>query len=86
LFFADEIITPDIIKSYLASKRAREAVTWIGQVMDSPSQVVSARGFVRVRNYLIIQILIGNANRAGGIINLTHKIFAEAVQWGTASP
>lgn len=72
------MITPALVKKYMASEFAREAVKYLG---DPPQPPISQQAHTRVRNLLIVMIGTGNATRAGGISGITLEKFQKAVYY-----
>ena len=67
--FSDEIVTPQLLETYRASSRAKLAEEAFQQVS---SGLVTSAGFIALRNQIIIEILMSNGCRAGGLLALTH--------------
>jgi site-specific recombinase XerC len=74
----NNIITPAQISVFEKSKASLMAVKLIGTASQAPLKTLTMSDFVLVRDYLISQIAIGNANRSGVIANMTVAEFLQA--------
>lgn len=65
-----ELITPEQIREFERSEAARNAVTLLGQLSSAHSVEVTQSHYTLIRDFLIVQISIENANRSGSISNM----------------
>ena len=65
-----QLITPTQVKELEQSKAARDAICLLGQLSVEPNMDISQSQFTLIRDFLIVQISIDNANRAGAIANM----------------
>jgi len=72
------VITPDNERVFESSESSLLAVKLIGLACNNQLKTVSQTDFVLIRHYLICQIAISNANRAGVIANMTVDEFRQA--------
>ena len=76
------LITPDKIREFERSQAAREAVILLGQLCGAHAIQITQEKYTLVRDYLIAQIMIDNANRAGVVTCMTVKEFERATLEG----
>lgn len=72
------LVTPEDIHKFDNSEPACTAVKILGWAVASEVHSVSLQDFVLVRDYLLAQIALTNANRAGVLSNMTIKQVKEA--------
>jgi len=75
-----KLVTPDMVAVFDRSEFATGAVKLLGTLMEQPgSQLgVSMTEYVDIRDFILTQIIIGNANRSGVLANLTLEQFNSA--------
>ena len=76
------LITPDKIREFERSQAAREAIILLGQLCGAHAIQITQEKYTLVRDYLIAQIIIDNANRAGVVACMTVKEFKRATLEG----
>lgn len=74
--------TPDKIREFERSQAAREAIIITGQLCGAHAIQITREKYTLVRDYLIAQIMIDNANRAGVVTCMTGKEFERATLEG----
>ena len=68
----ENLVTPEKVTQFEQSATAREAVKILGELTnDSHDIEITQTAFVTVRDYLMTQIVLSNANRSGVLANLT---------------
>ena len=72
------LITPDKVKEFEQSQATRDAVILLGKLSGAHSMEITQAMYTLVRDYLIAQIMIDNANRAGVVAFMTVKEFQRA--------
>ena len=72
------LITPEKVKEFEQSQATRDAVILLGKLSGAHSMEITQKMYTLVRDYLIAQIMIDNANRAGVIAFMTVKEFQRA--------
>ena len=70
-----ELVTPEKIQQFERSQAARDAVILLGKLSGAHSIEITQSQYTLVRDFLLVQILIDNANRAGVLSNMTVKEF-----------
>ena len=70
-----ELLTPEKIQQFERSQAAREAVILLGKLSGAHSIEITQSHYTLLRDFLLVQILIDNANRAGVLSNMTVKEF-----------
>ena len=73
----NKLLSPEHLAQFRASQCALDAIKIIGICTDS-SYVVSQADFVLVRDFLLTEISLGNANRSGVLANMTVGQFSQA--------
>lgn len=76
------LITPDKICAFERSQAAREAIILLSQLCGTPAIHITQEKYILVRDYLIAQIMIDNANRAGVVACMTVMEFERATLEG----
>ena len=71
------MITPEMIKKYETSHRAQDAIKCL-ESFDSSSSLLSMAEHTQIRNFIMVNLAINNATRAGGVTNLTLGNFKQA--------
>ena len=61
------LISPEHIGEFERSKAARDAICLIGQLSGAHSVVLSQSQYTLIRDFLLVEISIDNANRAGAL-------------------
>ena len=74
----NSLITPEKINEFNKSKASRDAVIILGELCGDAAVELNQAKYTLVRNYLIVQIMIDNANRAGVVSNMTMQEFQRA--------
>ena len=64
------LISPEHIGEFERSKAARDAICLIGQLSGAHSVVLSQSQYTLIRDFLLVEISIDNANRAGALANM----------------
>ena len=72
------LITPDKITAFDRSQAVRDAIILLGKLSGAHSIELTQAQYTLVRDYLIAQIMIDNANRAGVIVYMTIQEFERA--------
>ena len=65
------LITPDQIKRFETSKAARDVVCLLGQLSGAHNIQITQAQYTLIRDFLLVEISIDNANRAGALANMT---------------
>ena len=65
------LITSDQIKQFETSKAARDAVCLLGQLSGAHNIQITQAQYTLIRDFLLVEISIDNANRAGALANMT---------------
>ena len=73
-----ELITPDQIEAFENSKISRDAIILLGKLSGAHNAEITQSQYTLLRNFLLVQISIDNANRAGVLANMTLKEFRRA--------
>jgi len=76
------LITPEKIREFERSQAAREAIVLLGKLCGAHTIQITQEMYTLVRDYLIAQIMIDNANRAGVVAYMTVKEFDRATVEG----
>ena len=76
------LITPEKIREFERSQAAREAIVLLGKLCGAHAIQITQEMYTLVRDYLIAQIMIDNANRAGVVACMTVKEFESATVEG----
>ncbi|PFX18261.1 hypothetical protein AWC38_SpisGene17384 [Stylophora pistillata] len=76
------LITPEKIGTFERSQAARDAITLLGQLRGAHAIQITQDKYTLVRDYLIAQIMIDNANRAGVVTCMTVMEFERATLEG----
>ena len=66
-----ELVTTDQIKEFERSKASRDAVCLLGQLSGAHNLVITQSDYTLIRDFLLVEISIDNANRAGCLANMT---------------
>ena len=72
------LITPDKITAFDRSQAVRDAIILLGKLSGAHNVELTQAQYTLVRDYLIAQIMIDNANRAGVIVYMTIQEFERA--------
>lgn len=72
------LITPETVKEFENSQATRDAVIVLGKLTGAHSVEITQAMYTLVRDYLIAQIMIDNANRAGVVAFMTVEEFKRA--------
>ena len=76
------LITLEKIREFERSQAAREAAVLLGKLCGAHAIQITQEMYTLVRDYLIAQIMIDNANRAGVVACMTVKEFERATVEG----
>ena len=76
------LITPEKIREFERSQAAREAIVLLGKLCGAHTIQITQEMYTLVRDYLIAQIMIDNANRVGVVECMTVKEFDRATVEG----
>lgn len=71
-FLLDEIVTPQMMSEYMTSAKS-VMVTKVINEQPKVRLVPTMEEFVSLRNFLIVNIILTNGSRAGGIIQMLHN-------------
>lgn len=74
---SEEIVTPKILQTYRNSSKAKLAHE---ALLRSSSGEVTTNGFIALRNDIIIEVLLSNGCRAGGLLAIRHRHLTEINQ------
>lgn len=74
----ERIVTPAIVNEFERSKAARDAIIFLGKLSGAHNVEVGQRDFTLVRDFLMAEVSIDNANRAGVLANMTVEEFRKA--------
>ena len=72
------LITPDKVSDFGRSQAVRDAVIILGELSRAHNAEITQAKYTLVRDYLIAQIMIDNANRAGVVAYMTVQEFQRA--------
>ena len=70
-----ELVTPEKIDQFERSQAARDAVILLGKLSGAHNIEITQSHYTLLRDYLLVEISIDNANRAGVLSNMTVKEF-----------
>ena len=73
-----ELITPEKIQAFEKSQTSRDAIILLGKLSGPHRVEISQSQYTLLRDFLLVQISIDNANRAGVLSNMTLKEFRRA--------
>ena len=76
------LITPDKIREFEKSQAARDAIILLGQLCGAHAIQITQEKYTLLRDYLMAQIMIDNANRAGVVACMSVKEFERATLEG----
>lgn len=68
-----------MLEAFQKSDVVREAITLLGQCLGDKSLRIGRDEHAKIRNYLVTQVILQNATRAGGVTNMTWKGLRTAV-------
>ncbi|XP_027055160.1 uncharacterized protein LOC113682204 [Pocillopora damicornis] len=74
-----ELVTPEKIQQFERSQTGRDAVVLLGKLSGAHSIEITQSHYTLLRDFLLVQISIDNANRAGVLSNMTRKSFLLAI-------
>ena len=74
------LISPEQITEFERSKAARDAICLLGQLSDVETTEVTQNQYTLIRDFLLVEISIDNANRAGALANMNLKEFQKSVK------
>ena len=74
------LISPEQITEFERSKAARDAICLLGQLSDVETTDVTQNQYTLIRDFLLVQISIDNANKAGALANMNLKEFQNAMK------
>lgn len=69
------LITPEQIKKFESSQASRDAICLLGQLSGAHNVVITQAQYTLIRDFLLVEISIDNANRAGSLANMTLEEF-----------
>lgn len=72
------LITPETVKAFEMSQATRDAVVILGRLSGKHNLEITQARYTLVRDYLIAQIMIDNANRSGVVAFMTVQEFRRA--------
>ena len=64
------LISPEQIEEFERSKAARDTICLLGQLSGENSMQISQSRYTLIRDFLLVEISIDNANRAGALANM----------------
>lgn len=64
------LISPEQIKEFERSKAARDAICLLGKLTGAQNMDISQSQYTLLRDFLIVEIAIDNANRSGALANM----------------
>ena len=73
-----ELSTPEKIEAFEKSLNARDAVILLGKLSSAYNEQITQSQYTLLRDFLLVQISIDNANHAGVLSNMTLKEFNRA--------
>lgn len=73
-----ELITPEKIEAFEKSSTARDAIILLGKLSSAHNVQITQSQYTLLHNFLLVQISIDNANRAGVLSNMTLREFDRA--------
>ena len=73
-----ELITPEKIEAFEKSPTARDAIILLGKLSSADNVQITQSQYTLLRDFLLVQISIDNANRAGVLSNMTLREFNRA--------
>ena len=76
----ENLVTPEKVAKFEKSDTAREVVKILGKLSADGEVEITQAVFVTIRDFLITQIILANANRSGVISNMTVGEFARLVR------
>ena len=65
------LITPQQISEFERSKASRDAISLLGQLAGAHNMILTQTQYTLIRDFLLVEISIDNANRAGSLANIT---------------
>ena len=74
------LISPEQITEFERSKAARDAKCLLGQLSDVETTEVTQNQYTLIRDFLLLDISIDNANRAGTLANMNLKEFQNSMK------
>ena len=72
-----ELVTPEKIQQFERSQAAKDAVILLGKLSGAHNIEITQSHYTLLRDFLLVQISIDNANRAGVLSNMTVKEFEQ---------
>ena len=73
---SEELVTPEVVQTYQSGERARRAVSLLGSAHKATSVNISDHS--AMRDYLVIDMVIGNAMRGGTFSELNMAAYRRA--------
>lgn len=67
----EALITPEQIREFKRSKASRDAICLLGQLSGAHNMVITQSQYTLIRDFLLVEISIDNANRAGPLPHMT---------------
>ena len=74
----ENLISPEKIQAFETSRAARDAVKLLGQLTEACEMEITMSHYTLIRDYLMVQVSVDNANRAGVLSNMTVEEFCRA--------
>ena len=65
------LITPEQINGFEKSKASRDAICLLGQLTGAHNVIITQAQYTLIRDFLLVEVSIDNANRAGSLANMT---------------
>lgn len=76
------LISPEQIGEFERSKAARDAICLLGQLSGAHSINITQSQYTLIRDFLLVEILIDNANRAGALSSMKMEEFNRVSKHG----
>ena len=73
-----ELITPEKFEAFENSQTARDAIILLGKLSGAHNVEITQSQYTLLRDFLLVEISIDNANRAGVLSNMTLKELSRA--------
>lgn len=65
------LITPEQITEFERSQASRDAICLLGKLSGAHNMIITQAQYTLIRDFLLVEISIDNANRAGALANMT---------------
>lgn len=74
------LITPEQIAEFEKSQATRDAICLLGQLSGAHCMEISQANYTLIRDFLLVEVSIDNASRAGGLAKMTMEELNSAVK------